>query len=98
MRYTVKRSYINVLGRLWMPNCAASIRQTLSQYDIDNMRDDSGKITRDSVEQWVMTHTGDFSSITDFEADIEDGDENIVIPWESEENEMAYLDTLGDME
>lgn len=93
-RYTVRVSYIDVLGTLWMPHAEASMRIRVDSYARENMRDDDGHITRESVEDWLTSHAGDFSSVIDFTASIEDGEETIEIPWSSEENECRYLDTL----
>lgn len=99
MRYMVRKSVIDILGGIWMPYGAqCSIRKVLSAYDIENMRDEDGQITRESVEQWVLLNSGDFSTVTDFSASIEDGDHTIDLPWSSEENELAYCDTIAEPE
>jgi len=97
-RYLVRTSYIDILGGIWWPyGAVCSLRKTLSQYDIDNMRNRQGRITRKSVERWVCLNSGDFSSIVDFSASIEDDTTNqtIDLPWTSEETEAQYLDTLN---
>lgn len=91
MRYMVVTSRVEVVGRIWMPGVTAAMSYTLSGYDVENIRDDDGNITRDGVQRWLDTHAGDFASIEDFHADIADGDEDIVIPWESEDAEMTYF-------
>lgn len=95
MRYTVRKSIVRVVGRIWMPAVNASMTYTLRDYDVNNARDDDGQITRDSVDQWLACNAGDFQSIIDFEASIEDGDKTIDIPWATEDGESAYLDTLS---
>lgn len=65
--------------------------QELSSYDVGNIEK---PVTRETVEQWLASHSGDFSSVTDFEADLEVGTETVRIPWASEENEMTYLDCM----
>lgn len=97
-RYTVRKSYIDVLGYIWLPRVLCSLRIPCDSYAIEQMRDDDGNITRESIEDWLTMHSGDFQSVEDFSASIEDGDNTIDIPWSSEENECAYLDTLGDDE
>jgi hypothetical protein len=94
MRYTVRKSIVQIVGYLWMPQCKAATEQSVSSYDIENMTDDDGNVTRDSVEQWVMTHSGDFSSVIDFRADLEVGDKTIVIDWEKEESECDFADCM----
>lgn len=95
-RYTISHSYVTVLGKLWMPMCDASMCIRLSEYDIEDIRaeDDDGRITRDGIEQWLTSHSGDFSSVTDFCASIEDGEQTLDFPWADDESECAYLDTL----
>jgi hypothetical protein len=104
MKYTVRTSYLDVLGKMWMPHVTASLHIPLNGYDIDNIigysneANDSAKngITREGVELWLNTHTGDFSEITDFTGSIEHPatGETIDFEWSTEDNEMAYYDTL----
>jgi len=81
-----------------MPAVTCSQIQTLSGYDVENCRDDEGKITRDSVEQWLTTHSGDFQSVQDFSASIEDGGNTVEIPWATEDGEMAFNDCNAECE
>ncbi len=94
MKYTVRKSVVDVLGVIWMPMISAAIELELSAYDVGNARDDDGNITRESVGLWLDSHAGDFSGITDFYASIEDGDSTVEIPWESEDNEVAFSDLM----
>ena len=95
MRYTVRKSLVYVVGKIWMP-MGPLFAQTFT-VRADDLLDDDGKITRESVEQWLCCHAGDFSSIEDFSASIEHGEETIDIPWASEEGELAYCDaTCGE--
>lgn len=87
MKYTVRRSVIDVVGKIWMPATKAGTELTLSPYDVENCRDNTGKITRESVQAWLDTHAGDFQCVEDFHASIEDGDETIDIPWETKEGD-----------
>ena len=66
----------------------------VNSYDIEYLRDDGGAITRDSVEDWLTTHSGDFQQILDFTASIEDGDTTVDIEWADEEAELTYLDCM----
>lgn len=96
MKYTIRKSVVDVVGRIWMPAAVCSLRINLSQYDVDNARDYDGKITRESVEQWLSTHSGDFQQVLDFRASIEDGEETVEIPFATEEGECQYLDTVAE--
>jgi hypothetical protein len=95
MRYTVRKSVIFVVGKIWMPAVTCGQEIVLHNSDVENCKDDDGKITRDSVECWLGTHTGDFQSIQDFSASIELGDDTIDIPWATEEGEVAYYEAAG---
>lgn len=93
MRCVVRKSLVHVVGGIWMPYGAmCAMDYELSANDVENCRDDDGKITRESVEDWLSTHSGDFSSVVDFCASIEDGDATVDIPWATEEGEIAYLE------
>ena len=94
MRYTVVASVVRVIGTIWMPAATCAMDYTLSSGDLENARDDDGKLTRDSVELWLDTHAGDFQHIIDFEADLADGDVDVVIPWATEEGELTYIDCM----
>jgi hypothetical protein len=94
MKYTVRKSYVEVLGITWMPRVPGATRIDVSSYDIGNLRDDDGKITRESVDLWLGCHSGDFSEVTDFAASIEDGEETIDISWSDEDNEMEYMNLM----
>ena len=92
MRYTVTQQRINVLGKLWMPNTTAATQLNLSQYDLDNIENPRD---RDSVEQWLTSHSGDFSQVLDFSADFHIGDEHIVHEWaKGADSEYRFLDCM----
>jgi len=59
---------------------------TLSKYDLENI----GEPTRDNVEDWLGSHSGDFQDIRDFRASIGD----VEIGWDSEESELQYSDCM----
>lgn len=78
-----------------MPGCTCAQTKTLSDYDLENIKDrvEPG-FTRDNVEDWLTCNAGDFSCVTDFSASLEVGNETIDIPWQSEESEFAYSDCM----
>ncbi len=80
-------AYVDILGITWMPASLASLRIDLSDYDLDNI----GEFTRKNVQEWVTKNAGDFQAVIDFRA-ICGAKE---IPWDLEENEFLYLDTLS---
>jgi hypothetical protein len=77
-----------------MPRVEAALDVKASDSDVENMTDAEGKITRESVDQWLTMHSGDFSEVIDFAASIEHGDKTIDIPWANAENEMHYGDLM----
>ena len=99
MKTIITTSTVTVIGYIWMPvNVLCSYTQILSPFDLESAKDEEeNRITRDSLEHWVMTHFGDFSSIVDFKADLElDGDKNVIFDWKDEESEDKYLQTVGE--
>jgi len=108
---------IDVLGAIWQPGFdACAMTYSLTAYDVGNMRGrtlargggdrSQTSITRADVEDWLGANSGDFQSITDFAASIDDGPlpacdacghvrrKVIGFPWSSEENEFAFQDAM----
>lgn len=87
----ISKSFIQAIGPIWTPNATGATQYNLTHSDIENM----GGITRESIDEWLSTHSGDFRSVTDFRADIElpDG-RNVIIEWENEESEFIYSDCM----
>lgn len=86
MRYIVEKNFVQVLGKIWMPACQAAMEYPLDSHAVECI----GEFTRENVEQWLCTHSGDFQSIQDFCATV--GDE--WIPWEFEDSEWEYGDLM----
>lgn len=85
--YTVTVREIRVIGGIWMPyglTCAQI--KTLTPHDVANI----GELTRENCEQWLLLNAGDFSSIDDFQVDIED----FFSDWEKEESELTFNDCM----
>lgn len=91
MRYTITTQVINVIGKLWMPNCTAAMRYTLSPYDMGNLGDPRN---RADVERWIALNSGDFSQVLDFRADFTIDDESVIHDWKSEDSDMIYCDCM----
>ena len=87
-RYTVIVRKVQVVGKLWMGGNAA-MEYTMSAEDLDRLKAE-GEVTREVVDDWLSTKTGDFQSVTDFRADLDDID----IPWGTEEGEMIFNDCM----
>lgn len=96
MKYTVRKSIVWIVGRIWMPAIVCAQEKVLSSYDVGNIRDEAGNITRESLEQWLCSNAGDFQSVQDFSASIEDGEKTVDIPWATEEGEFAYSDCMAE--
>lgn len=77
-----------------MPAIIAAHTIVMSDYDVRNALDDDGQLTRDSLEQWLCTHTGDFQSISDFEASIEVDGKTVNIDWAKEDSDCIYSDCV----
>jgi hypothetical protein len=88
-------NFINVVGEGWLPpGVPIAMSLDLRQYDIDNICR-SGGWNRDSVEQWLHTHAGDFSVVHDFFATCKDWED---IQWGDEDYEMEFNDLTGECE
>jgi hypothetical protein len=85
----VRSAYVIILGKMWMGGIA-SMQKDLSDHDLENIEE----FNRENVEEWLTSHSGDFQEVIDFRAVCGETE----IDWESEDNESAYLDTLGDGE
>lgn len=82
----VRVAHIQMIGQIWQPNTTCAMDKQLSDYDLKNI----GDFTRPNVEQWLITHSGDFRSVDDFRAVC--GDTSI--SWASEESECTYADCM----
>lgn len=97
MKYTVTKSYVSVIGTIWMPAITCAMEYDLSDYDIRNIEQakrELGLDWRGAIENWLSTNSGDFQSVDDFRADIETSEGNIVIEWASGDAEMTYNDCM----
>ena len=83
---TITINQIEVIGTIWMPASTCAMTYKLTAHDIENI----GELTRENVQKWLDTHSGDFQSIADFHADIGDFDS----PWEHEESELTFNDCM----
>lgn len=84
--YTVTVNEIHVIGRIWMPASMCAMTYKLTAHDLENI----GELTRENVQGWLDTHSGDFQSISDFHADIGDFDS----PWGSADSECSFMDCM----
>ena len=90
-RYMVEKNYVRVLGNIWQPGIGkCAMEYTLDSSDVENI----GDFTRENVERWLCTHSGDFQSIDDFSASVGEWE----IGWANEENELAYWDCMSPVE
>ena len=60
--YTVHKSYIQVIGPIWMPPVVCAMQYDLGEYEIGNIQ----SLDREGVEIYLSTHSGDFQCINDF--------------------------------
>lgn len=96
MRYTVRKSIVQVIGRIWMPAVTCAQTYTLDSSALENIKErGDGKVTRAAVEDWLMVNSGDFQSIEDWSASLEVGDATLEFPWaKGEESEMTFCDCM----
>jgi hypothetical protein len=94
MKYLFRKSYVDVIGEIWMPAGTCAMRYPLSAHDIENIRDDDGAITRESIEQWLTSNSGDFQHVADFSASIEVGENTLDFAWKNEDSEFTYNDCM----
>ena len=101
---TITRNIIQVIGYIWLPRtmaAMAAMEYTLSDSDLKRYGIDRKKPTRDQIERWIRTNTGDFSYIKDWYADI---GQNKILDWKDPESEFIFndcmfpLDDNGDMD
>ena len=93
MRVTYTLNRIEVLGHIWQPGigpCATS--RDLSAYDVENAKDEDGRLTRESVQRWIDLNMGDFSEVIDFSADF--GDNEFVSDWEDQEHGYEFVSAM----
>lgn len=82
---------IDVIGPIWWPSGAmAATTYNVTNYDVENMRDESGHLTHDSVALWLDAHSGDFQHVTDFSAHLGETD----IDWQDDESEFVWADSM----
>ena len=98
MRYTIRKSVVQVLGEIWQPGFTCAMDFNLSNSDVENIIAGMGWTDGDyrgAVLNWLDAHAGDFSHIIDFSASLEmPMDRTVEIAWQDEENEFAYLDAM----
>lgn len=88
-------SFVRVLGHIWQPGVGiCSMEYSPSSGDLDSMKDEDGKITREAVETWVKSQAGDFHAIEDFMASLEVGEDTLEFEWKNEDSEAIYTSSL----
>lgn len=92
MRYY--KSFVNVIGKGWY-NQTIATTYNVTDSDVENVRDDSGNITRESVALWLDSHSGDFQSVDDFSASLSLADgSDYEFGFADLENELAFNDCM----
>lgn len=81
-----RQAYIQVVGKIWMPAVEAAQTYQLSDHDLETME----VFSRESVEEWLSSHAGDFQSITDCYARCG----ATTVSWEKEENEVKFHELM----
>ena len=100
MRETIN---VKVVGKLWLPQCPAA-----QEYDLtigQGPFETDIEPTQGGVESWIATHTGDFSIVEDYQAEIRTPIEPCeecgharfayrTIGWADEESEFTFMDCM----
>src|SRR5438128_12418511 len=89
MEHTVTRSAIDVVGGVWMPDTTGATTYELSNYDVENIEQ---PVTRETVQAWLDTHSGDFKYVTDFRASLEVDGETMDFDWADPDSELTFND------
>lgn len=89
MKFTIERSWVNVVGKGWYGQTIATT-YNLSSYDLKNI----GEETRENVERWLGSHAGDFQKVEDFRAVLK----NSVVEWGTIEGELSFMDCMNPSE
>jgi len=99
------RLHIIVLGKIWWPMGAVCSQEKSIQLG-DKPFQVHINPTFDEVENWVMSNSGDFSEIVDWNCEMEiiqwesakkrTHTYETLKAWDSEESEYAYLDTISE--
>jgi len=83
----VHKNYVNIIGRIWMPPVIGALDKHLSPSDIKSMVNEDGTITKEDVKDWVNKNSGDFQTVLDFEALIDDAPQGpLEIDWAKDES------------
>ena len=85
-----RRAFVQLVGKIWIPQVTCAQCVNLTDYDLANI----GDFTRENVEQWLCTHSGDFQSVDDFRAVCG----SVEIEWANPESEFAYCDCTSESE
>lgn len=79
--------HVLVIGKLWLPVVQAAMVVRIDRFDMESVTDEDGKVTRDSVERWLLLHaTGDFQFVDDFAASV-GGEE---FGWKDPDNQYVF--------
>ena len=89
--YIVHENYVQVIGKTWA-GYEGLYQYPITAQDIETMAGATQSIKRADVAKWLKTHAGDFQSITDFHAMIDNapGGSSVEFPWWNKENEELY--------
>jgi len=97
MKYTIRKSIIEVVGNIWQPGAPpCCMEYTLSDAQMKECRL-QGLIfhPREVIANWLKHNAGDFQDILDFHASLEVEETTLEIPWESEDNEILFSEVMS---
>jgi hypothetical protein len=90
--YTVHKSFIQVIGPIWMPPVICAMQYDLGEWEMGHFQ----TFTREGVEVYLSSRSGDFQCINDFYADLYDpvDKKDYVIPWADPESEYTFNECM----
>lgn len=97
MRYTMTKSFVQVIGNIWLPPVTAAMEYDLDSYAVSNIEGYRRELNLDwrgAIAHWVSLNTGDFQNVADWRADIETSEGNVTLEWRNPESELTYNDYM----
>lgn len=64
---TEVKYFVSVVGQMWLPQIPAAMEITITERDWNVTDADFENLTLEELEHWMYTHTGDLSTIDDYE-------------------------------
>jgi len=84
---------IFVIGTLWLPPVKYATVEVLTPHELEDIKNNFGPVTRDTIKKWLESQATDFSTIIDFNANL--SSLGLIIPWlNGEESECMWEEIM----